>query len=54
MSKQFNIPLDATGEKFDASVEGAAEKIVKLLCNKGMVDPFEKNAVEVDGARQWR
>ena len=54
MSKQFNIPLDATGEKFDASVEGAAEKIVKLLCKKGMVDPFEKNAVEVDGARQWR
>ena len=54
MSKQFNIPLDATGEKFDASVEGAAEKIVKLLCKKGMVDPFEKNAGEVDGARQWR
>lgn len=53
MAKQFDIPLDSTGEKFDASVEGAAEKIVKLLCNKGMVDPFEKNAVEVDGARKW-
>ena len=54
MSKQFDIPLDTTGEKFDATVEGAADKIIKLLCNKGMVDPFEKNAVEVDGARQWR
>ena len=52
MAKQFSIPLDADGDKFDASVEGAAEKIVKLLCNKGMIDPFEKMAVEVDGARQ--
>lgn len=54
MAKQFSIPLDADGDKFDASVEGAAEKIVKLLCNKGMIDPFEKMAVEVDGARQWQ
>lgn len=53
MAKQFKIPLDETGDKFDASAEGAADKIVKLLCNKGMVDPFEKNAVEVDGARAW-
>ena len=53
IAKQFNIPLDVTKEKFDASAEGASEKIVKFLCNKGMVDPIEKNAVEVDGARQW-
>lgn len=54
MAKRFSIPLDAAGNKFDATVDGAAEKIVKLLCNKGMVDPFEKTAVEVDGARQWQ
>ncbi len=47
MARQFSIPLDADGDKFDASVEGTAEKIVKLLCNKGMIDPFEKMAVEV-------
>lgn len=54
MAKRFSIPLDAEGDKFDATVEGASEKIVKLLCNKGMMDPFEKTAVEVDGARQWQ
>lgn len=54
MAKRFSIPLDAAGDKFDATVEGATEKIVKLLCNKGMIDPFEKTAVEVDGARQWQ
>lgn len=54
MAKRFSIPLDAAGDKFDATVEGATEKIVKLLCNKGMMDPFEKTAVEVDGARQWQ
>ena len=54
MAKRFFIPLDDAGDKFDATVEGAAEKIVKLLCNKGMIDPFEKTAVEVDGARQWK
>lgn len=53
ISKQFGIPLDASRSKFDASVNGASEKIVKFLCNKGMIDPIEKNAVEVDGARKW-
>lgn len=54
MSKRFSIPLDDAGDKFDATAEGSTEKIVKLLCNKGMIDPFEKTAVEVDGARQWQ
>lgn len=53
MAKLFKIPLDEKKDKFDADAEGAADKIVKLLCNKGMVDPFENNAVEVDGARAW-
>ena len=54
MAAQFSIPLDASGDKFDATVDGAAEKIVKLLCNKGMTDPFTNAAVEVDGARKWK
>ena len=52
MAKQFNIPLDADG-KFDANVDGAAERIVKMLCNKGMVDPFKMAPVEVSGAKPW-
>lgn len=53
IAAKFSIPLDTTG-KFDTTVEGASEKIVKLLCNKGMLDPFDNDAVEVDGARQWK
>jgi len=54
IANSFSIPLDKSGEMFDATKEGAADKLVKLLCMKGMTDPFEKAAVEVDGARQWR
>lgn len=54
IAKKFSIPLDENAEKFDTSVDEVCEKIVKLLCNKGMLDPFEQNAVEVDGARQWK
>lgn len=53
MARQFSIPLDSN-DKFDTSVDGASEKIVKLLCNKGMIDPFAKAAVEVDGAKKWQ
>lgn len=54
IAKQFSIPLDASGSKFDATIEGASEKIVKLLCDKGMTDPFKNVPVEVDGARKWQ
>lgn len=53
MAKRFSIPLDAEN-RFDTTADGAADKIVKLLCNKGMVDPFKNIAVEVSGAKQWQ
>lgn len=37
MARKFSIPFD--GDKFDTSQEAASEKLVKLLCNKGMLDP---------------
>lgn len=52
MAKQFGIPLDDDG-KLDATVEGAADHIVKVLCGKGMVDPFKKAPVEVPGSKPW-
>ncbi len=52
MARQFNIPLDAE-ENLDATADDAAERIVKMLCNKGMVDPFKKMPVEVSGAKPW-
>ena len=53
MAKRFSIPLDEQN-RFDTTVEGVADKVVKLLCNKGMVDPFKNVAVEVSGAKQWQ
>lgn len=51
MATKFDIPL--RDDKFDTTVEGTSDKIVKLLCNKGMVDPFESLAMEVAGAKKW-
>jgi len=52
MAERFNLSLSADG-KIDTSVDGVAEKFVKLLCNKGMVDPFEDMPVEVPSAAKW-
>lgn len=48
----FQIPIKEG--KFDTSKAEAADKLVRLLCNKGMVDPFEDLPVEVSGARKWQ
>lgn len=52
MAKKFNIPID--GELFDTTQPGATEKIVKLLCDRGMVDPFDDNPMEVAGSKKWK
>lgn len=51
IAKKFSIPLN--NGKFDTDQEGVAEKIVKILCDKGMVDPFENLPVEVPSAKKW-
>lgn len=51
MSKKFNIPL--AGDKFDMNQQGAADKLVKLLCDRGMVDPFDDNPMEVSSSKKW-
>ena len=48
----FEIPLKEG--VFDMSIDGAADKLVRLLCNRGMVDPFEEQPVEVSSARKWK
>lgn len=50
-SEKFNIPLD--GDNFDMNQPGAAEKLVKLLCDRGMVDPFDENPMEVPSSKKW-
>lgn len=51
IAEKFSIPLK--DGLFDASEDGAAERIVKILCNKGMVDPFENMPMEVPSAKKW-
>lgn len=51
MSKKFNIPLDE--DKFNMNQPGAADKLVKLLCDRGMVDPFDDNPMEVSSSKKW-
>lgn len=51
MARKFNIPLD--GDVFDTTQPGATDKIVKLLCDRGMVDPFDDNPMEVAGSKKW-
>ena len=50
MSKKFNILLD--GDKFDMSQPGAADKLVKLLCDRGIVDTFDDNPMEVSSSKK--
>ena len=51
IAKQFNIPV--TEGNLDVSLAENSEKLVKLLCKKGMTDPFEDSAVEVPSAKKW-
>ena len=51
IAAKFNIKL--TNDRFDASEEGIADKIVKLLCQRGMLDPFDAVPMEVSGSRKW-
>lgn len=51
IAKIFGIVLK--GGKVDTTVEGNNNKLVKLLCNNGMVDPFDDTPKEVVGAKKW-
>lgn len=51
IATKFSIPMD--GGKFDTNQEGVTEKIVKILCDKGMVDSFESLPMEVPSAKKW-
>lgn len=48
---KFGIPL--SDGKFVTTDKKAVNDLVKLLCKKGMLDPFDDNPVEVSGARDW-
>lgn len=51
IANKFSIPL--SDGKLDASNPINADRIVKILCNKGMISPFDDAAMEVSSARKW-
>lgn len=51
MARKFNIPMN--GDIFDTTQPGTADKILKLLCDRGMVDPFDDNPMEVAASKKW-
>lgn len=52
MAAKFHLKLDDSG-KIDTSSSDISEKLIKVLCNKGMVDPFEDVPVEVSAVSRW-
>ena len=52
ISERFKIPL--VDGKFDTSSNKSSEKLIKLLCGKGKIDPFNDNPVEVSSSKEWK
>ena len=52
IAKTFGIKY-ANG-KFDLSKKGDAERFIKVICNRGMVDPFTEGPVEVTSSKVWK
>ena len=51
IAEKFSIGYDGT--TFDTVDCKNSEKLVKLLCDKGKVDPFDDSPVEVAGSKKW-
>ena len=52
ISEIFNIKLTEDG-RFDTSEEIVSDRIVRILCDKGMIHPIDKKPVEVNGKKPW-
>lgn len=48
----FDLKMTPEG-KFDTSDKEKAEKLIKVLCKKGMSDPFNNEPVEVSSSKNW-
>ena len=52
LRKKFGVEMK--GGKFMVSTQEEADRLIKLVTNRGMVDPFNKDAaMEVSGAIKW-
>lgn len=51
IAQKFGISL--VNDLLNAKEDDATNKIVKLLCQRGMLDPFDDNPMEVSGSKKW-
>lgn len=52
IAEKFKITLLPNG-KFDTEDDQVSDKLIKLLCDRGMVNPFDDEPMEVAGSRKW-
>ncbi len=52
IAKKFGIGIREDGA-LDTEDPKSAEKLLRFLCNKGMLDPTDQSAMEVTGAKRW-
>lgn len=53
IGKKFGIPLTDEGT-FDTTDKKNSDNLIKILCNKAMLEPFGKEPMEVESARSWK
>ncbi len=52
IAKIFKIKITKEGQ-LDTSTKKSCDDIVKILCNKAMLEPFDNQPMEVEGAKRW-
>ncbi len=52
IAKKFGIGIRKDGT-LDTEDPKSAEKLLRFLCNKGMLDPTDQSTMEVTGAKRW-
>lgn len=52
IAKKFGIGIRRDGA-LDTQNPESAEKLLRFLCNRGMLDPTDQSAMEVTGAKRW-
>ena len=53
IGSKFGISLTKEGD-YDTSVEKNSDSLIKILCNKAMLEPFAQEPMEVESARTWK
>lgn len=52
MGKTFNIDITPNGI-FDTTDKKNSDNLVKLLCDRAMLEPFDRKPMEVEAAKAW-